>query len=93
MTDRRNVHVVDRLAELRAEIASLEAEAAELRQRIIESGDTIGAEHYAVVKVQSSSVLDRKALIGAMGIDAVRPYLRKRATTFMTVKRRKGEVQ
>lgn len=68
---RSNVHPVDRLAEVRAQIKFLEEMQDDLRAEIIRTGQTIGDHMVASIQQQKRSVLDRAKLEAKFGKQAV----------------------
>src|SRR4051812_12808611 len=74
----RNRHPVDELADVRAEIKTLQAREAELRAVLLADGaDLSGSEHYARVTVSERETLDAKAITEALGKDALSRFMRK----------------
>ncbi|MEL6280678.1 MAG: hypothetical protein AAFR28_17610 [Pseudomonadota bacterium] len=87
-----NRHPVDRLAEVRAEIARLKDQETALRDAVLEmpSGDLVGDEFIATVKNASQSRLDTKAVEAKFGsLDAFRKKVQ--ITTVRLVKRAEPE--
>ena len=69
---RSNLHPVDRLAVVRAEIASLEAEQERLRRYLIaHAEDREGADYTAHVVASSCAKLDLRGLVEAVGAEVV----------------------
>ena len=76
----QNRHPADRLADVRSEIKSLEAEEVTLRAYLLEHPeDRTGEEHFAIVGSQSRRRVDLKALADEVGASIL-----ARFTTFGT---------
>ena len=67
----KNRHPIDRLAEVREEIAALKTEETELRELILGRHLVEGDEHVASLTEQIRKTLDRKSLERAFGKAAV----------------------
>jgi hypothetical protein len=70
-TKTQNRHLVDQLADVRAMIKEFEREERALRDKILETGDTVGDENVAMVKESVRNLLDRPALEARFGETAV----------------------
>lgn len=75
MTNTTNRHPVDELADLRAEIASLEGRADYLRRMILAERVTLtGDENVATVRETCRTGYDTKAMLAQMGEGALAPF-------------------
>ena len=77
MTKLRNIHPVDELVDVKAQIASLEARRDELRNLIITGTcGPRGDQHFALVKKSVMKWLDDAGLRKAWGDKALAPWLK-----------------
>lgn len=84
---RRNVHPVDRLAQVRFEIAELKNEEAALKAEIIEGEcGMIGNDFKATVKETSSMRFDAAGYRKAVGDAAIKDWLKESKTTALYVR-------
>ncbi len=86
----KNRHVVDRLADVRAEIKALTQEEAELKARVSQlmgSADSLGGDQYIASQSlqERRGGLDESKLAGALGLPNLDAY-RKPSTTFVVIK-------
>jgi hypothetical protein len=79
----QNRHPVDRLADIREQMKLLESEEKILKEKIIQSGDTIGDDNVAQLKEASRKTLDRTALEAHYGIETIAKFLK--TSNFVTV--------
>jgi hypothetical protein len=70
-TKASNRHPVDKLFDLREQIKALQAEEKLLRDEIMSTGDTVGADYIAIAKSQTQKRLDRDLLNVTFGKPAV----------------------
>lgn len=76
-----NRHIVDQLANVRAEIKRLQLREHELRQQVIDAsvvGELEGDEFRAVVKSGRANWIDLVALKRTLGCEAIEPFMRQR---------------
>jgi hypothetical protein len=81
----QNRHPVDQLFDVREQIKVLEAQEKELRAHIMDSGDTDGDEHVAMIKESSRKTLDRPALEARYGKDVIAGFCKESAVTTLTL--------
>jgi len=81
----QNRHPVDRLAEVRDLIKSLEAEERALKADILESGDTNGDENVAMIKHSTRNLLDRPMLEARFGRAEVAQCTKESAVTTLSL--------
>lgn len=81
----QNRHPVDRLFDIREQIKLLESEEKALRSDIIESGNTNGDEHVAMVKNSVRKLLDRPELERRFGRDEVAACCKESAVTTLSL--------
>jgi hypothetical protein len=88
MTD-PNCHPADRLADIRAEIAALREEEAELREGFI-SGELPleGGDHIVVIDCKLIERIDSRAMREHVEESIWSPYLIATPTTYVTLKRK-----
>jgi hypothetical protein len=79
----QNRHPVDRLADIREQMKALEAEEKILKERIIQTGDTVGDDNIAQLKDSTRKTLDRTALEAHYGIETIAQFLK--TSSFTTV--------
>ena len=79
-----NRHPVDRLADVRRQIAELEKEGERLRQMIFDGKCTLtGDSHIAAIHEIQRENLDRPAVLSHYGRDALAPFLRRTEYTLV----------
>jgi hypothetical protein len=81
----QNRHLVDQLADVRAMIKEFESEERRLKDQILETGDTVGDEHVAMVKESVRKLLDRPALEARFGKTAVAECCKESAVTTLSL--------
>ena len=81
----QNRHPVDRLFDVREQIKALEAEEKALRADIIDSGDTKGDDHIAMIKESTRKLLDRPELERRFGREAVAECCKELPVTTLTL--------
>jgi hypothetical protein len=87
MTDGRNRHVADRLADVRSQLKELEEEEASLRSYLLHHPDElVGHEHEAIIYQQRHRRLDLDGLKREVGAEIVRRHTASRPVTFVRVK-------
>ena len=84
-TETQNRHPVDQLFDVREQIKLLEAEEKALRAHIMDSGDTDGDEHVAMVKESTRKTLDRPSLEAHYGKDVIAKFCKESAVTTLTL--------
>jgi hypothetical protein len=81
----QNRHPVDILFDVREQIKLLEAEEKALRAQIMESGDTDGDDHVAMIKESTRKTLDRPMLEAKYGKDTIAGFCKETAVTTLTL--------
>lgn len=83
-----NRHPVDRLAEVRDRIKTLEQEADALRDRIIREQDFIGADYLATASETTRQTLDKAKLVATFGEIAVAACTKPSVAVMLRLRRR-----
>jgi hypothetical protein len=82
-----NRHIVDQLAETRAEIRTLETREAEPRSRLLRDGsDLVGDDYVAAINTQNRSRLDTKAVRAHFGAEALAPFTVASKVTYVVIR-------
>jgi hypothetical protein len=86
-----NVHPADELAAIREEIKQLEGREKDLRAQLLAATDEErnGDQYRAYVQVSTRSSIDKEAIIAALGIEVVEPFIK--ATSVSTLKTARKE--
>lgn len=87
-----NIHPVDELAAIRAEIKGLEAREALLRADLLATNDDgrEGIEWRAFIQASTRETLDKAALMAALGRDNLEPFLKKTEIRTLKLAKREG---
>lgn len=88
----QNRHPVDRLFDVREQIKALENEERALKADIMDSGDTNGDEHVAMIKHSSRNLLDRPLLEARFGRAEVAQCTKESPVTTLTLYRKAHDV-
>ena len=88
----QNRHLVDQLADVRAMIKEFESEERRLKDQILDTGDTVGDEHVAMVKESVRKLLDRPALEARFGKAAVAECCKESAVTSLNLYKKTVDV-
>ena len=84
----RNRHLVDRLADAKAEYDAAEKTYYALRDEVIKSGSLFGDEYAVEIKTTRKASLDRKALERHFGLTALSRFMIEKTGHTVTVRRR-----
>lgn len=80
-----NRHLVDQLADAKAELDAAKSRYETLRDRVLASGETEGDEFVAVVQTRWTRRLDREKITAAMGKAWVERFVRATVSTVVRV--------
>jgi len=88
----QNRHPADRLADVRSEIKSLEAEEVTLRAYLLEHPeDRTGEEHVAIVGSQSRKRVDLKGLSDEVGASILQRFTSFRSAMIVRLQQRQSD--
>lgn len=92
MTALTNIHPVDELAAIRAEIKALEAREALLRTSLLATNDAgrEGGEWRAFVITSTRETLDKAALVAILGQDTLEPFMKKTESRTLKIAKREA---